>query len=61
MSPRMASTCRTPDAAYEPITRRSWSRLWLAQVRWAIERNVVCWAMASVAVMVRSRVDPLAP
>jgi hypothetical protein len=61
MSPRTASTCRTPAAAYEPITRRSSSRLWLAQVRCAIERSVVCCAIASVARMVRSRVEPLAP
>ena len=42
MSPRMASTCRMPASAYEPTTRRSWSRVWLAQVRWAIDRSVVC-------------------
>jgi len=57
----MARMCRMPADAYEPTTRRNWSRDWLAHVRWAIVRKVVCCAIASVAAMVRSRVEPLAP
>ena len=61
MSPRMVRMCRIPASAYEPTTRRSRSRDWLAQVRWAIVRRVVFSAMARVTSMVRSRVEPLAP
>ena len=50
-----------PASAYDPTTRRSRSRVWLAQVRWAIVRSVVCSAIARVTSMVRSRVEPLAP
>ena len=50
-----------PASAYDPTTRRSRSRDWLAQVRWAIVRSVVFSAMARVTSMVRSRVEPLAP
>ena len=58
MSPRMAMTCRIPTDAYAPTTCRSSSRLWLAAVRWAIGRRVVCSAICWVAVTVRSRVEP---
>ncbi len=61
MSPRMVRMCRMPASAYDPTTRRSRSRDWLAQVRWAIVRRVVFSAMARVTSMVRSRVEPLAP
>ena len=50
-----------PTDAYAPTTCRSSSRLWLAAVRWAIGRSVVCSAICWVALTVRSRVEPEAP
>ena len=50
-----------PTEAYAPTTCRSSSRLWLAAVRCAIGRSVVCSAICWVALTVRSRVEPEAP